>query len=411
MIQRLVIAPHDPAEFLGGTERVVQAMLKARIRRGEEVAVLAGSERFQDEGATESRGEPGLAVHRIIRAKYETGEIFIRPRARAEFDRFLEVLNPAIVEWHHGATLSLDLVRAAVSRGAKTVMFLHDLWTTCPRYFRIPPPGMACPTGADRGNCTPCAQKDLPWPTPNVRDWVNHFTETARAELQAADLRIAPSRSHAQAIQACFPDDPLEIQVVPHGLLDYDLPPPPARTGTAQPGMLKIAHFGNLVPEKGILDLARALGLARHPDRISLHLFGDALAPGIVGEMRALCPAVRVNDHGPYASFRNIFDDVANCDIAVFPSRAPESYGLVVDEALAAGLPVFASDRGAMPERIGGAGVVIEAGRPDLWIHPIERALLDAGWFSQLRAAVLPGRRTIEDAVDEVDRLLQRKGN
>lgn len=45
----------------------------------------------------------------------------------------------------------------------------------------------------------------------------------------------------------------------------------------------------------------------------------------------------------------------AQIDLAVFPSRWPESFGLVVAEAMAAGTPFVISDAGALPE-VAGAG-------------------------------------------------------
>lgn len=43
----------------------------------------------------------------------------------------------------------------------------------------------------------------------------------------------------------------------------------------------------------------------------------------------------------------------AQVDLAVFPSRVPESFGLVVAEAMAAGVPFVISDAGALPEVAG----------------------------------------------------------
>ena len=40
----------------------------------------------------------------------------------------------------------------------------------------------------------------------------------------------------------------------------------------------------------------------------------------------------------------------AEVDLAVFPSRVAESFGLVAAEAMAAGTPYVVSDAGALPE-------------------------------------------------------------
>ena len=88
----------------------------------------------------------------------------------------------------------------------------------------------------------------------------------------------------------------------------------------------------------------------------------------------------------------------AGADLLVLPSRA-ETYGMVVTEALARGIPVLAADVGGVPEALGRApdGTV-----PGLLVPPDSSAALraalgswlaDAGLRDRLRASAL-GRRT-----------------
>lgn len=404
-MKRLVVAPHDPAEFLGGTERVVEATVKARLARSEEVLLFAGSERYAPEPTVEQRGEVGLSVHRVLRAPNETGEVFLRPTVRGAFERLLSATEPDVVEWHHGSTLSMDLVRAARECGVKTIMFLHDSWLSCPRHIRSPTGGVRCPEGDSRESCVPCVRVDLPWSERQIRDWLRAYRENAEGELRAAHRIVAPSRSHAERMQSYFPSLDLRIHVVPHGLLEPGerLPAPSARS--PRQGSLRLAHFGNLVPEKGLPDLAAALAKLADPRRVEVDLFGAELTRGLVSSLREMAPGVTWRHHGGYPSFRAIRERVAACDLAVFPSRVAESYGLVVDEALSAGLPVLVSDRGALAERVGKAGRVLAAEDPDAWHAVIEWLAEDAGALASLRAAVPHLTRTIEDALDELDAL------
>ena len=63
-------------------------------------------------------------------------------------------------------------------------------------------------------------------------------------------------------------------------------------------------------------------------------------------------------------------------DLAVFPSRVAESFGLVVAEAMAAGVPFVISDAGALPEVAGPDHPwVARAGDADDLARVIERAL------------------------------------
>lgn len=78
----------------------------------------------------------------------------------------------------------------------------------------------------------------------------------------------------------------------------------------------------------------------------------------------------------------------AEADLAVLPTR-DESYGLVVTEALARGLPVVASDVGGVPEALGAAA---DGRRPGWLVPPDDAAAL---------AAAL--RRWLDDAAARAD--------
>lgn len=88
----------------------------------------------------------------------------------------------------------------------------------------------------------------------------------------------------------------------------------------------------------------------------------------------------------------------AAADVLVLPSRA-ETYGMVVAEALARGLPVVAAEVGGVPEALGHGA---DGARPGLLVPPGDPAALraalrawleDAGLRRRLRAAAR-GRRT-----------------
>ncbi|GAA1609654.1 glycosyltransferase family 4 protein [Actinoplanes couchii] len=90
----------------------------------------------------------------------------------------------------------------------------------------------------------------------------------------------------------------------------------------------------------------------------------------------------------------------ANADLFVLPSRA-ETYGMVVTEALARGLPVVASDVGGVPEALGatpGGGIPGRLIRPDD-PHALAGALRD--WLTdpdlraRWRAGALARRETL----------------
>jgi glycosyltransferase involved in cell wall biosynthesis len=85
----------------------------------------------------------------------------------------------------------------------------------------------------------------------------------------------------------------------------------------------------------------------------------------------------------------------AAADLVVLPSRA-ETYGMVVVEALARGLPVIATDVGGVPEALGrdGAGI-----RPGLLVPPDDPAALGSAlreWLSDVELRARLRRAALE---------------
>ncbi len=154
-----------------------------------------------------------------------------------------------------------------------------------------------------------------------------------------------------------------------------DLPYAPRTPESASE--VRLGYLGRLTEAKGILVLCDALQrlCGADPGRFELVLAGEtrfvsaAEKEQIDGALARLpCPIRRLGWVSP-ESFRN------NVDIAVFPSVAKESFGLVVAEAMGMGLPHVMSDIPAFRE-VAGAG--------HRWIAPATDAAALAG---QIRLA------------------------
>jgi len=77
----------------------------------------------------------------------------------------------------------------------------------------------------------------------------------------------------------------------------------------------------------------------------------------------------------------------------VLPSL-DEGFGLPALEAMSAGVPVLASNRGALPEVIDTGGVILDPLDVDAWASAIERVTNDAQWAAHLGRAGLERART-----------------
>ena len=102
---------------------------------------------------------------------------------------------------------------------------------------------------------------------------------------------------------------------------------------------------GQLIPRKGVDVLLRAFAAAKVGDRpLQLLIVGEG---PLNAEIRTLATDLGVADRVKFAGFiepAGLPPFMAAADAIVVPSRK-EGWGLVVSEAMAAGLPVIASDR------------------------------------------------------------------
>jgi glycosyltransferase involved in cell wall biosynthesis len=94
----------------------------------------------------------------------------------------------------------------------------------------------------------------------------------------------------------------------------------------------------------------------------------------------------------------------------VFPSVWYEGQPMVLLEALAAGLPVVASDIGGIPETVAGHSVLVAPGDRTSWTRALER-LADAEWVDSASAAnraVYESRYAPEVALGELEGAYRR---
>ena len=380
---RIALACHNfPPEFTGGTERVVAALARALTASGDEVVVVTGSEAPHAGRDVVAETGLGIDVRRLPRHRDEVyGLDLRRPRVLTLVEDLLMETGAEVLHVHHWSALSVRLVRSARVLGLGTVVTLHDMWTSCGRFFRRPPEGILCPSGAGRAECVPCGARDLPIPPERIARGIWYRDREIAAELAAAHTLTAPSASCAALVREHVPwSGPVEV--VPHGLLepvgrghDRERPARPFRVGT----------FGNLLREKGVSVLLEAMAGVPVAE---LHLHGPVLQPAYQQELlaRAQQLGVRLHLHGAYRAETE--HPAEHLDLAVFPSLCAETYGLVVEEALARGVPVVVSALGALSERIGGAGVVVPAGEVRPLRAAIQRLVQQPAAYAQLVAAI-----------------------
>jgi glycosyltransferase involved in cell wall biosynthesis len=154
---------------------------------------------------------------------------------------------------------------------------------------------------------------------------------------------IAVSRSVASVVceQGIFHPD--QINVVHNGI---DLTKFRPRGATHSSGRLRVGILGELTPNKGQIEFLRASeAVAEQIDNVDFIIAGrDNSRDGDYGrQLRALIEASKFRDRIQLIESRiDVPEFLSGLDIVVSASRS-EAFGLVIIEAMAAGMPVVAT--------------------------------------------------------------------
>lgn len=149
--------------------------------------------------------------------------------------------------------------------------------------------------------------------------------------------------------------------------------------GTRNSERFTVGYIGRLVPEKGVPLLLEAA--ARLPN-VQVRLIGggpERAALLAQAERLSLSGRVTVIDQLPSVEMPAQYHAL---DALVLPSLTrpnwKEQFGRVLVEAMASGVPVVGSDSGAIPDVIGGAGLVFPEGDADALTACLRRLQNDA---------------------------------
>jgi glycosyltransferase involved in cell wall biosynthesis len=158
-----------------------------------------------------------------------------------------------------------------------------------------------------------------------------------------------------------LPEPPRQPELLPNCIDLAALPPPAPREQV-------LLFAGRAVADKGadIFVEACARALPELPgwraELIGADRFGaDSPETPFLRALRPRAAAAGVTLRG-WLPHEQVLAALGRAGIAVVPSRWPEPFGLVALEAMASGAPLIFSNRGALPEVVGDAGVPVDPG-------------------------------------------------
>ncbi|MBK1672476.1 hypothetical protein CKO35_04025 [Ectothiorhodospira shaposhnikovii] len=234
---------------------------------------------------------------------------------------------------------------------------VHDHYPVCPQYNLTDEHGHFCGE-PDEAGCARCLSvRPAPWGL-DIESWRRLFGHW----LVGADRVFVPSRITLARVQYYFPD--ANYCLAPHpelaGMVEPapELPPsdkamsravdPPPSIRSGRP--FKVLVLGVINPAKGLDLLTRCAWDARNRALpMEYRVLGWFERPMLGGE------ELPVSCTGPYPRDQvRALITAEQADVMLFPSQAPETWSYTLTEGLQSGLPLVASARGAMLERLAG---------------------------------------------------------
>jgi len=357
--------PGWPPERSGEQELYVQRLARAQVADGHEVAVAAGTatDRSTTSFLRANRSEPddeGIAVFRISpgTARPDRWNRGSAPHVARAFGELLDEVRPDVVHVHHWQHLTRSLVRRAARAGVPVVLTLGDAAATCPRRERERQDTPFCELAPAAENCARCVPSEA-WISSDVlAEEVAHYNADMQGEVARASALIAPSRAHAEllAVHTGLPASGFRV-LPPPTSVDWTRAPEPAWS-PASDRPLRIAHWGRLGAGEGSDLLLAALQRIERDAEIELDLLGPA-PQALDEEINALAQRTTVRRR---RSLRAADLRELRADLAVLPAQRHDPDGRMLDAAIALGLPMIVSDRGALVERAGDGALAFPAG-------------------------------------------------
>ncbi len=318
---RVTIVTETYFPQVNGVSRTLGELVRVLTDRGDEVQLI-----HPDYGA---KADPRAVAVRAFRVPfYRELHLPLPPfnRVREAIDQF----RPDLVHIATEATLGLAVLRHAIRRQYPVVSSFHTNFDQYSRHYYV-------------GWARSIIVGYLRWFHCRTRETYVPSRSTI-AELDALGFeRLALWRRGVDA--TLFRPDRPGRRAVRSALGFHD-------------DDLVIGHVGRLAVEKNVVHLGDALAIvAEHRPRARMLIVGDGPARGDLEE--------RTRGFAVFAGYRqgeDLADHYAAADVFAMTSLT-ETFGNVVLEAMASGLPVAAI-------RAGGVGETVQAGRTGLLVDP-----------------------------------------
>jgi glycosyltransferase involved in cell wall biosynthesis len=224
------------------------------------------------------------------------------------------------------------------------------------------------------------AVHDLSFEDERAREWLPlatrlRYRATVRASVRRAAHVVVDSDYTREDLVRRYGTNPASVTVVPLAV-DPHFRELLRATPERRCDRSTVLMVGNVLPRKNLPVVARAVRILRdRREDVVLRIVGTVHKTGEpdVAQARRLLGDGVMTLTG-YAPPAQLARELRSAHVLAFPSLF-EGFGIPVLEAMAAGLPVVASDRTSLPEVTGSAGLLVPAEDPSAWADSLSQAL------------------------------------
>jgi glycosyltransferase involved in cell wall biosynthesis len=382
-------------EKVGGTELYTRTLARRQVAAGHTVSIFTPA--VSQANWPEPAVEDGVHVYRLAVGPRSPSAVFLdtfrQPALGDAFSQLLAQTQPDLVHLQHLMGLPAALSDQLLAARVPFIITLHDYWYLCANAQLLTNYDNTICSGPGQWflNCAHCAiaragQPKLAFLRPAVAPIMTLRNHRLKDVLNRAAGIIAPT-DFVRRIYNTLGIKTDKITVIPHGFV----PPAAPVFHKTDPGTLQIAFIGGLAWQKGVHVLIEAVnGLP--VEGVKLTIYGDKHTfPDYVVELQSLVrhPGIHIAGRLPHEA---LWTALAESDVVVVPSLWYEVAPLIIQEAFAAGVPVIASNTGALQEQIrhGIDGYLFQTGDSASLAHILADLQQNPSKLAQLRKEIQP---------------------
>ena len=390
-------------EYTGGTELHTRWLAEGLSQAGHSVGVFYRISAAKT-GLTHRVDDHSIQVWSVSAGEVTPAKRFLTTFGHSALLKFFRQtvakMKPDIVHIQHLMGLPSSIVHFLQQKSIPYVVTLHDYWWVCANAQLLTNYDQTICDGPAQGylNCTKCVlarggKSGFYVAFPFIVGALNRRNKLLHDILNEAAAIIAPSHfvSNWYRAKEAFRQTP---NIIPHAM---PLPNTLPKRDAGNRGGIRFGYIGGLSPQKGVHIAIEAFnGL---DGSVELWIVGDDHTdPDYTARLRALANE-RVLFLGKL-SRAEVWQTLAQIDVLLVPSIWYETFAFVVSEAFAMGVPVIASDIGALSERVtdGITGRLVPPGDVAAW----RRAMKDVVTRGDVRPGVSPAKHV--SAVEAVYR-------